>query len=715
MKERGSETHATVGSAYARLEYSTWRVGNDEIALELDAVSGGVRLRRLALTPGAAWELGGDAAPFALVIDGVDIAPSLTVSGGRCWVEGEAVRLAIELTAPIGATVLHLECHDRQAMIRQWLEVVPSAPATLHRVEPVRLAIASPSLQILHTVSGVQRQGGWRPEEGMYRSFRLESTPLGGPVRKHSGLRSSWDETPWAALTGPDPDAGGVLAALEYGGRWELRADRQGTDGPLTLSFAPDGIEPRLGAGERWVSPAAWIGAFPTDLDSAAAVMHRYIRGTVLPPTASDFPWVQYNTWFSYYCELDEQTLLAEADLAAELGVEVFYVDAGWWVGNPMRRDRFSSGLGNWVENRDKFPSGLRAFADEIRARGMHFGIWVEPERVDVRTATTGTWQPDWIARMADGRYVRCPWPQDTDTAWLCFGHPDTQAWAERWIGDLVDGLGVRWLKWDSNYWDVCHSDDHGHGTTDGERAQLEGVYAVMDRLRERFPGLIIENCAGGATRFDFAITRQTHAAWLNDASEPAHRSRFHNAGASYLFPLSMLNAWVTESEHENVNGQDLPDPVWRAVIRSRMIGAMGFSCRIGTWSESTRAVAREEVERYKTEIRPLLRTGAFYHLLPQPEIPSRDLPTPDTWEAYQLSADDGGTHVVLAFRNMSPESRLSVPLRVEPDHEYDIKVEGTSSVRRSGADLRERGIDLTCPPLASAWVTVRRAAGGVS
>jgi alpha-galactosidase len=701
-------TRAVVGSAYARLDHDVWHIGNDAIAMELSARPGmPLVATRVGLGGSTGWVLAGDTPPFALVLGGRNVAPDLAVAGGRAWAEGGAARLEIELSAPgVTRVLLQLECHERQGVIRQWLEVDASEPVAVTRVEPVRLEVRSPAMATLHTVSGVQRQGGWRHDEGSYRSFRLESLPVNGPVRRHSGLRSSWDETPWAALTWGEE--GGLFAALEYGGQWELEVDRGVAAQSTVAAFAPDGIEPRLSASSQWTSPVGWIGVFPGDLDSAAAVMHRYLREVVLPPTPDDFPWVQYNTWFSYYCELDEQTMLAEADLAAELGIEVFYVDAGWWVGNPGRQDRFSSGLGNWVENREKFPAGLRAFADAIRERGMHFGIWVEPERIDLRTVTTGTWKPDWIARKEDGRYVRCDWPQDTETGWLCFGHRPTQDWAEQWIGDLVDELGVRWLKWDSNYWDVCRSADHGHGVFDGERAQLEGVYTVMDRLRARFPDLVIENCAGGATRLDFAISRHTHAAWLNDASQPAHRSRFHNAGASYLFPPAMLNAWVTESEHENVNGQDLPEAVWRSVIRSRMIGAIGFSCRLVTWSDAMRAIAREEVTRYKEEIRPLLRTGFLYHLLPQPDIPSRTLPTPDVWEAYQLSAVDGQSHTVLAFRNLAPAENITVPVHLLPDHDYWITAEGDAPVRRSGRDLLEQGLTLGCPLLASSWVTIR-------
>ncbi|MEJ7902009.1 MAG: glycoside hydrolase family 36 protein, partial [Thermomicrobiales bacterium] len=456
--------------------------------------------------------------------------------------------------------------------------------------------------------------------------------------------------------------------------------------------------------------PSTWIGVFAGDLDAAAAVMHRYLRDLVLPKTDDDSPWVQYNTWFSWYCELDADTLLAEADIAAGLGIEVFYVDAGWWVGNPDRRDRFSSGLGNWVENRDKFPNGLKAFADGIRSKGMHFGLWVEPERVDLRTVTTGTWKPEWIARESEGRYIRCEWPSDTDTAWLCFGHPEAQDWATAWISALVEDLGIRWLKWDSNYWGVCTSSDHGHGVGDAEAAQLEGVQIVMSRLRERFPDLVIENCAGGATRMDFSLARQTPVAWLNDASEPAHRSRFHNAGASYLFPPEMLNAWVTESEHENVNGQDQTHDVWRAVIRSRMIGAIGFSCRLGTWSDRTKAIAHEEIERYKSELRPILKSGSFHHLLPQPELPSATLPTPDTWEAYQISAADHSRHVILGFRNLYPGGSQTVRVsNLDPGATYAVTADHGPTRQCAGADLIANGLALDCPLLASTWVTIGR------
>jgi alpha-galactosidase len=234
-------------------------------------------------------------------------------------------------------------------------------------------------------------------------------------------------------------------------------------------------------------------------------------------------------------------------------------------------------------------------------------------------------------------------------------------------------------------------------------------VQAVMARLRDRFPDLVIENCAGGATRMDFSLAHQTPAAWLNDASEPAHRSRFHNYGATYLFPPEMLNAWVTESEYENVNGQDLPDDVWRMTIRSRMLGAMGFSCRLQTWSEQTLAVAREEVTRYQQEWRPLMVGGMFRHLLPQTEIPSRDLPTPDAWEAYQVTAGDGDRHAILGFRNVSPDATQAVfPGGIDATATYEVTPERGERRIVPGQELIANGLTLDAPLLTSEWVSLR-------
>ena len=683
----------SIGTSRARVDLAT----TAETGLHIAAIASGTREWTLVPTPIVALT-SGDADAFA----------GLRVSGGSASIEDDVARLAIMLATEDGSTVeVRLEARDGQAIVSTQAEITPASETALTGIAPLRIGVPLDTLSTLSAVSGVQRQGGWQPEEGVYRSFRLEERPLAAPQRIYSGERSTWSEMPWAALTGEGD--GGVMLAFEYGAQWELVTEPSGD--AVTLGYRPIGLEPVVAAGETWSAPPAWIGAFDGDLDGAAAITTDFLRAAVVPQGDADFPWVQYNTWFSFACELDAATLLREAELAAALGVEVFYVDAGWWTGNPTRWDQFSSGLGNWVENRDKFPDGLAAFAEGIRQRGMHFGIWFEPERIDLRHATIGGWHPDWIARNGD-RWVRCDWPADTDTAWLCFGLQATQDWAFDKIAAVIASTGARWLKWDSNYWGICDSPNHDHGTGDGEAAQVAGVYAVMDRLRERFPDLVIENCAGGGTRMDYAIARHTHTAWLNDASAPAQRSRFHNAGAGYVYPPEMLNAWVMEWPFEALNGQDQAEDFLRTVVRSRMLGALGLSCRLQTWTEASKRIVSEEITRYKEHVRPLVRHGHMLHLLdrPQPELTSPRTPTPDTWEAYGLALPNGSRAVAIAFRNASPTNELTFPMKaLQPDAAYRVTVEDGKPTERDGRSLMTDGITVACAPTASVFVRIER------
>jgi len=719
-EESATNELARSGSVIAMQEVTgdvtRWTIANERLRYSLQWRDGMLSLATIATADGAVSYTGAGQRLVDIHLHFLNNAASvidrLDVVRAEAIAHGDSVRLSIHLQSDDLALSVNVLCHSGQAIVEQWVEITPSHAATLVHVSPLVLNLRVDGNTTIHTVSGVQRQGGWQPESGPYRSFRLEERVLDRPWRIESGIRSTWDEVPWAAFTGGEEDSGGVLLALEYGGRWALTARPEDDASSFSGRFAPIGIEPELLPDEMYRSPSAWLGIFPADLDSAAAAMHDYLRTVVVPPRPDDFPWVQYNTWFSWYCELDAGSLVREAEIAAELGAEVFYVDAGWWAGNPMLRDQFSSGLGNWTENRAKFPDGLADFADRIRKAGMHFGVWFEPERVDLRTASTGTWKPEWIAKQGNGdrdTWVRCDWPADTDTAWLCFGSVETQNWATEVIGKVIAETGARWLKWDSNYWGVCTSPDHGHGTGDGEAAQLEGVYAVMDRLRARFPDLIIENCAGGGTRMDFRIARHTHAAWMNDASEPSHRTRFHTAGASYFYPPDLLNAWVTESRYENLNGQDLPDPIVRAIIRSRMLGALGFSCRLQTWSDRTLRIMREEVARYKETVRPLARHGYLKHLLPQPALESPRLATPNVWEAYALVAADRSE--AIAFRNAAPASELTLRLKdLDLDATYRVSTEGESVGEYPGRALRDTGVEIGCVPLASVFIHVTKA-----
>jgi alpha-galactosidase len=222
-------------------------------------------------------------------------------------------------------------------------------------------------------------------------------------------------------------------------------------------------------------------------------------------------------------------------------------------------------------------------------------------------------------------------------SGWLCFGHPDVQAWAIDWISRLVADVKADWLKWDSNWWGVCTCDHHGHSATDGEWHQIQGVHVVMTELRRRFSHLIIENCAGGGVRTDFAMLANTHITWLHDASTPSRRVRFHLAGANYLFPPELCNTWVVDADDEPLTNPATPRADLDAIARSRMFGAFGVSARLPEWTARAFIAVQEAIAQYK-QLRPLLKRGRFYHLLPQTELSCTELALHGQWEAYAVT-----------------------------------------------------------------------------
>ncbi len=635
-------------------------------------------------------------------------SPERAVLGVDETSDTDGQTISIRLREGEHTVTVHLRARAALPIAEVWLDITTGSAARIASAIPFRLAIRTDSAPTLSVIDGIRAQGGGHPPADEYRVFKLISQTLTGANRGESGPRSTWDGTPWFVVSDEKRGAG-ILGGLLYSASWERLANYDAPSGVTTVSVAPTHRSPTLTAGQTWTSTTSFVGLYEGDLDEAAAVQHRYHREVLSPPIAGDFPWVQYNTWYSYVCDLKQETLLEEARIAAELGSEVFYLDAGWWVTSPsVTQDRFTTGLGIWRESRDKFPDGLVSFSERVRDLGMRFGIWVEPERVDLRRQDLATWQTDWLARN-DGGFVRADWPADTDSAWLCFGTQAAQDWAFGWISDLVESTDAKWLKWDSNYWGICTSPDHGHDPGDGESTQVAGVHSVMDRLIARFPDLVIENCAGGGTRMDFAMTQHSHAVWVSDATSPGHRVRFQNTGAAYLYPPATLNSWLIDSVFEHTGGYDQSPNVLRAMLRSRMLGAFGLSCRLIDWTEDTRRIAAEEIAVFRSYRRQLW-DGFFAHLTPQPPIDPVRIATPSEWDAYQTLSADGRDGQILAFRNASVNDTLTVhPKRLDPTATYRVSHEHGKPYDRGGDLLLRDGITIAIRPLISERVTIRR------
>jgi alpha-galactosidase len=602
---------------------------------------------------------------------------------------------SLELHIVLARDALHLHLHlvafPGTSITEQWAVIENAGNTPL----PVLTAINDFWFQLkpssenfwLHWVQGLDPQGGNVGDPPLTASMKLRKRELseGTTQDLFSTRRSSEENIGWFALLAPG-EGEGLIGGIEWSGGWWMRASR--SSGTTSVFAMVGDVTCELGPGDTFETPHRFIGFFNGGLDDAANVTHAFVRQYLMPPRPSNFPFTHFNTWYYCFVNLTEDALLRQVDLATELGLEAFCVDAGWYAGSPMNAD-FSFGLGTWRENREKFPRGLAAFADYVHQKGLKFGLWVEPERVDLKYAGPNTEIPyDWLSPRTP--FDSPPPPGLPQNSLVCLGNPEARAWMKQTLARVIRDYHVDWLKWDDNMWMSC---DPPNETRGNDYAHTRGLYEVLDYLHVQFPDLVIENCASGGHRMDFGLLRRTHIQWLADDTEPSYRVRYYIAGASYPFPPEYLNSWLVESYWEHI-GEAKPG-VLRAWLRSRMMGAFGISISLDVLNAEQRTIIADEIARYKN-FRSLLKASRAYRLSGQTDLiaaPNLRAPAvPDIVEYYAPAPKEG---IIMFWQGQPLWNSFGFTLMgLEPGAVYRIESDDRQiSGEYSGQELMSAGI----------------------
>lgn len=270
--------------------------------------------------------------------------------------------------------------------------------------------------------------------------------------------------------------------------------------------------EIRLGTGESYRGP--WLyGAYGTGLDAVAHRFHRHLRSRE-PRVPAARP-VTLNVWEAVYFDHDADRLIDLAERAAAAGIERYVLDDGWF--GSRRDDR--SGLGDWVVSPDVWPHGLHPLVDRVRALGMQFGLWFEPEMVNPDSDLARA-HPEWI--MA----ARAEWPVESrHQQVLNLGVPAAYEHVKGQILAILGEYDIGYVKWDHNR-DLIEAGTQADAGRPGVHAQTLAVYRLLDEIRAAHPGLEIESCSSGGARLDLEILARTDRVWVSDNIDPHDRQR---------------------------------------------------------------------------------------------------------------------------------------------------------------------------------------------
>ncbi|MDY5589054.1 MAG: alpha-galactosidase [Arcanobacterium sp.] len=287
-----------------------------------------------------------------------------------------------------------------------------------------------------------------------------------------------------------------------------------------------------LAQGESYRSPRV-IGSWATGLTRMSHRFHAAIRRAHTHSTRRP---TTLNTWEAVYFQQTPHKLEQLATTAAQLGVQRFVVDDGWFRGR--RND--SAALGDWFVDSAVWPNGLTPLSDHVHRLGMEFGLWFEPEMISLNSDTARQ-HPEWVLRPTDSRF---PLPGRHEYV-LDLANPEAFTYIASRMSALIRELGIDAIKWDHNrFITEAISPYSGQPAVHGQTCAL---YRLLRELKAQFPALAIENCASGGGRVDLAMMELTDSVWTSDCTDPLERIDIQRY-TSLLVPPEMLGAHIAAS-----------------------------------------------------------------------------------------------------------------------------------------------------------------------
>ena len=523
-----------------------------------------------------------------------------TESDGVCTVERIKMKDAFY---PFYVDICYRTYPDKD-IIETWAEYehTEKGAVTLNQFASAYLPIRYGKVWISHLY------GTWANEG------RVEEEPLTHgmfEIKNKDGVRNSHTshaEVMFSLDGQPRENTGRVIgAALCYTGNYKLRVDTDDTNyHHFYAGINEDNSSYNLKSGERFVTPPLALTYSNEGLSGVSRNYHSWARSYKLMH-GQDLRPILLNSWEGVYFDINEEGMDQMMSDISSMGGELFVMDDGWF-GNKYPRKNDSSSLGDWTVDTKKLPHGINGLLDSARKHNVKFGIWIEPEMSNT-VSELYEQHPEYIIKPTN----REPnLGRGGTQVVLDLSNPKVQDL----VFNVVDTLMTKYpeiyyIKWDANAPIMNHGSQY---LTKDNQSHLfieyhRGLEKVCQRIRAKYPDLLIQACASGGGRANYGYLPYFDEFWVSDNTDALQRV-YMQWGTSYFFPSIAMASHISAAP----NHQTFRTIPLKYRIDVAMSGRLGMEIQPKNMTDKEKAQCKKAISEYK-EIRPIVQQGDIYRL----------------------------------------------------------------------------------------------------
>ena len=502
---------------------------------------------------------------------------------------------------------LFYKAYKHVDIIETWTEIThqEKKAITLNRYDSGHLVLRQGDVWVTHL------HGNWASEA----EPTMEPLTQGlKTIRNSDGARNSHLDAPelMLSLDGRTQELTGrtIGLALCWSGNFELRMNTVShREHHVYAGIDPTAAHYVLDPRQPFETPHLAMAYSNEGQSGISRIFHDWARKEGMLHRGMQTGDILLNSWEGIYLDITEEKIIKMMDDIAAFGGELFVMDDGWF-GDKYPRKVDNSSLGDWVVDKNKLPNGIKALTDAARERKLKFGIWIEPEMTNT-VSELFEQHPDWVLQRP-GRDLRKG--RGGTQVVLDLTNPKVQDFVFGVVDNLMTQYPeIAYIKWDAN------ASIENYGSSYLPKAKQSNIYVdyhlgllkVLKRVREKYPDLVIQDCASGGGRANYGLLPYFDEFWVSDNTDALQRV-YMQYGTSMFFPANAMAQHINAVPYGNTGGRVIPVKFRCDVAMS---GRLGIELQPKDMTPEERQQCTTCFTDYK-QLRPIVQTGNLYRLL---------------------------------------------------------------------------------------------------